>query len=71
MLKNKFWRRLRSDRFKNATCIHYETLTSFEGLPRKVRAEEYEMKIASGVHQPMKTAKKRDKKIELLKMNLY
>ena len=62
MLKNKFWRCLRSDRLKNATRIHYETLTSFEGLRRKVRAEEYEMKIASGVqHQPMKTEKKGDR----------
>ena len=62
MLKNKFWGCLRSDRLKNATRIHYETLTSFEGLRRKVRAEEYEMKIASGVqHQPMKTEKKGDR----------
>ena len=72
MLKNKFWGCLRSDRLKNATRIHYETLTSFEGLRRKVRAEEYEMKIASGVNiSRWKQKRKEIEKLELLKMNLY
>ena len=65
MLKAKFWRCLRSDRLKNATRIHYETATSFEILRKKVRAEEYEMKVASGVqHQPTQVDSKGGKQIE-------
>ena len=64
MLKAKFWRCLRSDRLKNATHIHYETATSFEILNKKVRAEEYEMKVASGVqHQPTQVDSKGGKQI--------
>lgn len=59
MLKTKFWRCLRSDRLKTATRIHYETMSSFELLRKKVRAEEYEMKVSSGVqHQPTRAETK-------------
>ncbi|MEW8545075.1 MAG: hypothetical protein AB2693_16240, partial [Candidatus Thiodiazotropha sp.] len=51
MLREKFWRALRSDRLKNATRVHYESITNFELLRRAVRAEEHEMKISTGVRQ--------------------
>lgn len=51
MLREKFWRALRSDRLKNATRVHYESITNFELLRRAVRAEEHEMKISTGIKQ--------------------
>ena len=56
LLKEKFWRCLRSERLKNATQIYYHTMDSFELLRRKVRAEEYEMEVKRGIqHQPVNT----------------
>ena len=56
LLKEKFWRCLRSERHKNATQIYYHTMDSFELLRRKVRAEEYEMEVKRGIqHQPVNT----------------
>ena len=73
MLKNKFWKALRSDRLKNATRTHFATITDFEKLRKAVRAEEYEMKINSTVqHQSItpKTSedstKVEDSKLDLL-----
>ena len=72
MLKTKFWRCLRSDRLKTATRIHYETMSSFELLRKKVRAEEYEMKVSSGVqHQPTRAESKcEDREESTPKMNI-
>lgn len=72
MLKTKFWRSLRSDRLKTATRIHYETMSSFELLRKKVRAEEYEMKVSSGIqHQPTRAENKYEEKEDpTAKMNV-
>ena len=51
MLRNKFWRSLRSDRLKNATRSKYESISSFELLRRAVREEEHEMKANNAVQQ--------------------
>lgn len=49
MLRTKFWKSLRSERLKNATRVHFETVSSFELLRRAVRAEEHEMLLNSGI----------------------
>ena len=55
LLKEQFWRQLRSERLKNATRVHYNTISSFELLRREVRREENEMKKSPGVQfQPLK-----------------
>ena len=55
LLKEQFWRQLRSERLKNATRVHYNTISSFELLRREVRQEENEMKKSPGVQfQPLK-----------------
>ena len=51
MLRTKFWKSLRSERLKNATRVHFETISSFELLRRAVRAEEHEMMLNSGIRQ--------------------
>lgn len=76
MLKTKFWRSLRSDRLKNATRIHFETTSSFELLRRQIRAEEYEMKVNSGIHynpvhaEGKDEAKESDSKMDILLLRL-
>ena len=55
LLKEQFWRQLRSERLKNGTRVHYNTISSFELLRREVRREENEMKKSPGVQfQPLK-----------------
>ena len=51
LLRNKFWRSLKSERLKSATRLHFHTIKSFDLLRQKVRAEEYEMKINSAAQQ--------------------
>ena len=64
LLKEQFWRSLKSEKLKNATKVHYNTISSFELLKREVRAEENEMKKTSGVqHQPIKVGIKKQKKV--------
>ena len=56
LLKEKFWRCLRSERLKNATQIYYHTLDTFEDLRTKVRVEETAMEVKRGIqHQPVNT----------------
>ena len=56
MLKNKFWKALRNDRLKNATRIAFSSALSFDELRKLVRAEEYELKLNTGMqHQTIKT----------------
>ena len=55
LLKEQFWRSLKREKLKNATRVHYNTISSFELLRREVRAEENEMKKTAGAqHQPIK-----------------
>ena len=55
LLKEQFWRSLRSEKLKNATRVDNNTISSFELLRRDVRAEENEMKKTDGAqHQPIK-----------------
>ena len=71
MLRTKFWRSLRSDRLKNATRVHYESITKFEMLRRAVREEEHELKISSGIqHQSTTTHKEEKKTAEESQMNI-
>ena len=72
MLKNKFWKALRSDRLKNATRTHFATITDFEKLRKAVRAEEYEMKINSTVQHLSITPKTNEDstKVEDSKLDL-
>ena len=62
MLRTKFWLSLRSDRLKNATRVHYESITKFEMLRRAVREEEHELKISSGIQHQSTTIYKEEKK---------
>ncbi len=67
MLKSKFWKSLWSDKLKASTIIHYKTMQSFEQLQRAVRAEEYEMNLATGVqHQPIRSETADDTKFDQL-----
>ena len=55
LLKEQFWRSLKSEKLKNATRVHYNTISSFELLRREVRTEEEEMYKSTGAqHQPIK-----------------
>lgn len=62
MLRSRFWRALRSEKLKNATRIYYETADDFEMLRREVRAEEHEIKLATGTaqHRPVQAQDQRD-----------
>ena len=62
MLRNKFWKSLRSDRLKNATRTKFETLTEFDMLRRAVRAEEHEMKVQSGIQHQLLTSDRKSEK---------
>ena len=56
MLKNRFWKGLRSERLKNATRIHFFNTEDYQELLSRVREEENEMKLFAGVqHQPVNT----------------
>lgn len=59
MLRDKFWRSLYDQNLKNATKIYHQSLTSFEKLQQKVRAEEYEMKESVAKKQQTVTQKDR------------
>ena len=61
MQRNKFWRSLRNEKLKMTTRIDFQTIKSFDLLRKKVRAEEYEMKVNIGVqHQATYTERKTD-----------
>ena len=51
MLRNKFWRSLRSDRLKNKTMVQFHKGLDFVSLRKAVREEEHEMKLATGIQQ--------------------
>ena len=51
MLRNKFWRSLRSEKLRLATRTDFQSIKNFDLLRKKVRAEEYEMKVSTGVQQ--------------------
>ena len=51
LLKDAFWRGLRSERLKNATRVHFELISNFELLRRAVRGEENQMLINTGMKQ--------------------
>ena len=54
ILRQKFWRSLRSDRLKNATRVQFECITNFDMLRSAVRAEENEMaRSINPQHQSM------------------
>lgn len=56
MLKNRFWKGLRSERLKTATRIHFVNTDDYQELLSRVREEENEMKLNAGVqHQPINT----------------
>ena len=46
ILRQNFWRSLRSDRLKNATRVHFEYITNFDMLRSADRAE----KIVAGIY---------------------
>lgn len=65
LLKEQFWRQLRSEKLKNATRVHYNTISSFELLRREVRREENEMKKTPGVQfQPLKAGSQQEENKE-------
>lgn len=65
LLKKQFWRQLRSEKLKNATRVHYNTISSFELLRREVRREENEMKKTPGVQfQPLKAGSQQEENKE-------
>ena len=51
LLKDAFWRGLRSERLKNATRVRFESISNFELLRRAVREEEEQMTISAGIKQ--------------------
>ena len=51
LLKDTFWRGLRSERLKNATRVHFESISKFELLRKAVREEENQMTINTGIKQ--------------------
>ena len=62
ILRQKFWRSLRSDRLKNATRVQFECITNFDMLRSAVRAEENEMaRSMNPQHQSMSAKNKEEK----------
>ena len=51
LLKDKFWRSLRSERLKNATRIDFRTISNFKQLVKAVRTEELSMKANANAQQ--------------------
>ena len=51
LLKDKFWRFLRSERLKNATRIDFRTITNFKQLVKAVRTEELSVKTNANAQQ--------------------
>ena len=54
MLRNKFWKYLRSDKLKQATHIYYKQESSFEQLRTAVGTEEQELKTADEIRKSQK-----------------
>ena len=54
MLKQRFWKGLKSDELKNATRVCYENKEDFETLRKKARFEEEELKAYSAEKQTEK-----------------
>jgi len=48
LLKQRFWKGLRSEKLKNNTRVTYESMATFEALRKKVRIEEDELKRDKG-----------------------
>lgn len=66
MLKNKFWRGLRSAELKNATRVHFEKdKVGFEMLRTKVRAADYELSQDKVVLSQDKSVSQKDTKVEV------
>ena len=56
LLRDKFWRSLRSERLKNATRIDFRTVSNYKRLVKAVRTEELSMKTnANAQHQAVTT----------------
>ncbi|MES9884042.1 MAG: hypothetical protein ABW185_24610, partial [Sedimenticola sp.] len=68
MLRNRFWKALRSEKLKAATRVRYETTSSFELLRRAVREEEHELKLLSsgGAKHYSMTTQEEDSKFDML-----
>ena len=49
LLKDTFWRGLRSEKLKNATRVHFESISNFELLRRAVREEENQIAVSTGI----------------------
>ena len=65
LLRDKFWRSLRSERLKNATRIDFRTVSNFKRLVKAVRTEELSMKTnANAQYQAVTTnvTKKEERK---------
>ena len=68
LLKDKFWRSLRSERLKNATRLDFRTIENFKQLVHAVRTEELSMRTnANAQHQAVSTnvTTRQDKKDEM------
>ena len=58
MLKNRFWKGLRTEKLKNRTQIHFINIDDYQELLSRVREEENEMKLNPGVqYQPVTFSK--------------
>ena len=58
MLKNRFWKGLRTEKLKNRTQIHFVNIDDYQELLSRVREEENEMKLNPGVqYQPVTFSK--------------
>ena len=56
LLRDKFWRSLRSERLKSATRIDFRTVSNYKRLVKAVRTEELSMKTnANAQHQAVTT----------------
>ena len=51
LLRDKFWRSLRSEKLKMATILHFNTCETFDLLREKVRTEELAMQLSSAMQQ--------------------
>ena len=49
LLKDVFWRGLRSEKMKNATRVHFNSISNFELLRRAVREEENQIAVSTGI----------------------
>ena len=49
LLKDTFWRGLRSEKLKNATRVNFVSISNFERLRREVREEENQIAVSTGI----------------------